>query len=501
VAGADYALTGGGLAFASELRALREIPGIEWQVHPQALAGYFGRGYVSGEQAIIRGVFKVAPGSLVTIRAADRVTTDLIKSTYWSVSEYPQRSDGIVTYDQSVDELEAILRRAVADRLVADVPVGAFLSGGVDSSAIVAIAQSIANRPVKTFTIGFDDPSFDESGFARDVAAILGTEHTEVTVTDTESRAIVPTLGALFDEPFGDSSQIPTLLISRIARSAVTVALSGDGGDELFGGYSRYFIAEKLVREMRRLPRFAGRWVAEIVRLVPGALWNSIGVVAPGMFGSAPGTVRPAQQALKLANLMSMDSLDQVYCYLLQHWPVGAACVFDDALSSEALSATSMVPGQDAFDWMGRRDLREYLPDDILVTVDRASMAVSLEVRAPLLDREVVEFALRLPTEAKVIGGRGKRILRDVLYRYVPRELIDRPKVGFGVPLDSWLRAGLRDWAEDLMSEAALKESGLLQVASIRHVWQTHQAGRANWGTRIWDVLMFQAWQREQGLA
>jgi len=493
-----YVLSGGGMAFSSELRALREVPSLDWIVDPDALAGYFSRGFVSGDRAIIRGVRKVLPGNIVQMKFSGGRIVQHASDVYWSPRHYPRSSNGESVYAEAVEQLDDLLRQAVADRIVADVSLGAFLSGGVDSSVVVAVMQAVAHDPVRTFTIGYEDKQFDESRFARDVARFLGTTHTEVTVTDKEARDIVPRLGTMFDEPFADSSQIPTFLISHLARKNVTVALSGDGGDELFCGYSRYFRAAQLLRTIKRLPPIARQLGRAGLRALPDALWNTIGSVMPGIFGRAPGTVRASQQARKLADALSMNDLDDMYSYLLQHWPPGSCPVNDERAAVVQSRPEVRAAAREPFDQMMRRDLEEYLPDDILVKVDRASMAVSLEVRAPLLDHRIVEFALQLPMGAMVQDGRGKRILRDVLDRYVPRELIDRPKVGFGVPLDTWLRTGLRDWAEDLLSESALEESGYLRAAPVRELWDAHQSGTSRNGTLLWDVLMFQAWRRAQ---
>jgi asparagine synthase (glutamine-hydrolysing) len=366
----------------------------------------------------------------------------------------------------------------------ADVPLGAFLSGGFDSSTIVALMQAQSSRPVRTFTIGSRESGYDEAADARAVAAHLKTDHTELYVTPKEAQDVVPLLPALYDEPFGDSSQIPTYLVSKLARQHVTVALSGDGGDELFGGYQRYFLGRQIWNTVGWIPRPLRGAAAWGLRAIPRGFWSLM----------SPGRPRLGEQVHKLGTVLAADDPDAFYLDLVSLWRLDERLVI--GAPESILEDAVRTPSADFARRMMQRDLQSYLPDDILVKVDRASMGVGLEARVPFLDPRVVEFAARLPMDALIRGGEGKRILREVLYRYVPRELVDRPKMGFGIPLAEWLQGPLREWAEDLLSEASLRTAGILRPEPIRAQWRMHVAGRGNAAYRIWNVLVFEQWRR-----
>ena len=386
---------------------------------------------------------------------------------------------------EAIDELEKHLRDSVGLRMLADVPVGAFLSGGIDSSMVAALMQAQSPRPIRTFSIGFEEAGYDEAPHAKAVARHLGTDHTECYVSPAEAREVIPRLPELFDEPFADSSQIPTFLVCQIARRDVTVCLSGDGGDELFCGYNRY-------AHLRRL------W--EKVAWCPGAIRWSAGQAASVVSGLIPSGVRGKERLGMIAGLLTASDDVDVYRRFHSHWRDGGSVVIggEDTLRSMP-DAWEVQAGGDLAHQMTGIDAVTYLPDDILVKVDRASMGVSLEARVPLLDQRVVEFAWRVPMSMKVRDGQTKWLLRRVLDRYVPRKLIERPKMGFGVPIDSWLRGPLRDWAETLLDERRLRSEGYFHPGPIRRKWSEHLSGRADWHYLLWDVLMFQSWLEAQG--
>ena len=390
--------------------------------------------------------------------------------------------------------LDKLLRQSIEGQRMADVPLGAFLSGGIDSSTTVAIMQALSSRPLRTFTIGLPDAALDESAEARAVARHLGTDHTELTVTAEEAQRVIPRMGEIYCEPFADASQIPTFLVSQLARRDVTVALSGDAGDELFGGYDRYRWAQKVAAVPLALRRASGA----AMRLLPAEAWSALlAPVAPLL----PHELRVGNRAdrlRKLAAVLGARDNDEVYRQMVSFWPDGA----NPALDARQ-PATAFTDSQGALRDFEMRmmllDMRTYLPDDILVKVDRAAMASSLETRVPLLDHRIVEFAVRLPLHQKMRDGQGKWVMRQLLDRYVPRTLVDRPKKGFGIPIHEWLRGPLRPWAEDLLSEERLRRAGLIDPAAVRALWREHLAGGSDWGYRLWPVLMFEAWRDAQG--
>jgi asparagine synthase (glutamine-hydrolysing) len=489
-----YGRLGGGFGFASELKALRAHPGFRGGIDRDALAMFLRHKYVPAPGSIYRGIRKLPPASMLTIDPA--VPGEPTPVAYWSAAEVA-RGGTADPFSGSAEEaeeaLDELLRDAVARRMIADVPLGAFLSGGVDSSTVVALMQAQSGRPARTFTIGLHDPAYDESGDARRVAEHLGTDHTELVVTPEEAMAVIPALPEIYDEPFADSSQIPTYLVSRLAREHVTVSLSGDGGDEVFGGYNRYLWADAMWRRFGWMPAPLRRAVSGTLRSVSPRGWDTLlSRLGPVLPSSARQRV-PGEKIHKLARALRAERPDGVYRSLTSHWQDPGAVV---------LGANGKA-GPNGFDGAGlpgltRRmmyaDTVTYLPDDILVKLDRATMAVSLEGRVPYLDHRVVEFAWRLPLEMRARDGQGKWLLRRVLDRYVPRELVDRPKMGFGVPIGSWLRGPLRDWAESLLDPVRLGRQGYLDPRPVRAAWADHLSGRWNRQYELWDVLMFQAW-------
>lgn len=468
-----YGWSGQTFLFASELKAIRAFPGWQGDIDRDVLALYMRHGYVPEPYAIYRGFRKLVPGTSLRVSAPSDTATALTARAYWSAAATAQAAQSerfTGRPEEALSHLDVLLREAVAGQMVADVPLGAFLSGGIDSSLVVALMQTQSTRPVRTFTIGFAEEEFNEATFARDVAAYLGTEHTELYISPREALDVIPTLPVIYDEPFGDSSQIPTILVSRMARAHVTVCLSGDGGDELFGGYTRYDQAVQQWRRVGRVPAPARRAVAALVPPVN-------------------------RQAVKLAQVLGAPDRATIYRRLISQCDdprrLVPGAVEPPTILSDPAGRPTLADFRDEMMWL---DAVSYLPGDILAKVDRAAMSVSLETRVPLLDHRVVEYAWRLPQPLKWHDGRGKWPLRALLARYVPPQLSDRPKRGFGVPINRWLREDLRDWAEDLLSPARLRDDGLLDGGLVRARWLEHLSGAVDRRYYLWNVLMLQAW-------
>ncbi len=467
-----YGQAGHDFVFGSELKALRSHPDFDTTVDREALTLYFRHNYIPAPHSIYRSVRKLPPGHILTLIPGREPSL----TQYWS-AENAYAQGAAQPFPGSEDEalvaLHGLLRDAVGLRMVSDVPLGAFLSGGIDSSLVVSLMQAQSGRAVKTFSIGFAEKRYDEATHARAVAAHLGTDHTELQLSQQDLLDIVPLAATFWDEPFADPSQIPTYAVCRLARQQVTVALSGDGGDELFLGYARYPYALAWHKRLARLPSPLRRTAAALSRL-PAA-------------GALPARLRWRLDALGLTDFAA------VYKRLLSHHPRPAQLVL--GAGPEPLTALDFVrPGDDLWRSMSLWDVLLYLPDDILTKVDRASMAVSLEARVPLLDHRLVEFAASLPTAWLVRGDDGKIPLRRLLHTYVPPHLVDRPKMGFGVPLELWLKAELRPWAEDLLNEATLRRAGVLDARRVQHLWRGYLAGRNNEFALLWCILMYQNW-------
>lgn len=498
-----YGWMGKTLLFASELKALLAHPACKKEVDRNALALYLRHNYVPTPYSIYKGILKLAAGTVLTI-GATRVDSEASAPTpvaYWSAKDAAEQGarEGFTGSEhEAAAHLESLLRDAVGLRMVADVPLGAFLSGGIDSSTVVALMQAQSEQPVNTFTIGFHEGVYDEARYAAAVAKHLGTAHTELYVTPAQAQGVIPRLPSLYDEPFSDSSQIPTFLISELARKHVTVALSGDGGDELFGGYTRYLWAQEIWEGIRWMPSALRTAAAWALTMASADAWSRGLYAVRGIMPRALRVQHAGDKLHKVAEVLSVEDYGALYHGLVSHWNAPASVV------RGAVEPVTMLT--DRSRWARVADFRQqmmfldtvtYLPDDILVKVDRASMGVGLEARVPLLDHRLVEFSARLPLSMKIRDGRGKQVLRRVLEKYVPLELVDRPKMGFGVPIDTWLRGPLRDWAEELLDERRLEKEGFFSIAPIRQKWTEHLSGRRNWQYHLWDVLMFQAWLNE----
>ena len=514
-----YGWTGSGagraFVFGSELKALRAYSGFANPVCREALAQYMRFMYVPAPRSIYQEIYKLEPGCLLTIQGAaplaapvqplrpPAVQGNLTLSRWWSLADVVQAGAKNQLTDEvaAVDALEARLADAVRLQSLADVPLGAFLSGGVDSSAIVALMQQQSTRPVKTFTVGFEEAGFDESPHAKAVARHLGTDHAELFVTAVEAQAVIAQLPAMYDEPFADSSQIPTHLVCKAAREQVTVALSGDAGDELFGGYNRYFWGPRIWSRLSWLPAPARHALGVAITAMPMAGWDAMSRPVNALLPGDKGIARAGDKAHKLATrLLGVRSLDDLYLSLVSEWQDPARVVRGEG-SSPLVEPASLLddamPAQGAQQSQLRmmyRDSMTYLPDDILCKVDRAAMAISLETRVPFLDHRVAELAWQLPLDMKIKGGQGKWALRQVLYRHVPCELIDRPKAGFGIPIGQWLRGPLRPWAESLLDEQRLQSECYFFPAPIRQKWVEHLVGQRDHTASLWAVLMFQVW-------
>jgi len=505
-----YGWAGDRLVFGSELKVLTQAPGWDGSIDPDSIAAQLEYSYIPAPKTIYRNAFKLMPGTALTLHTGARPGdfspwpkelgshVELQPWTWWSAREVYR--NGMAhpfqgTEEEALDEVDRVLRRAVKDRLLSDVPLGAFLSGGIDSSTVAALMRAESTGEVKTFSIGFHDETYDEAPHAKAVAEHLGCTHTELYVTPEDALALVPDLPALYDEPFSDSSQLPTTLLARMTREHVTVALSGDGGDEVFCGYNRYDLAPSIWNKTKRVPLAARRMAQRVMTGIPMWMWET--AIATGkpvlprrLTSRAPGVVIE-----KIAGVIGAESPDAIYLFLTQSWRDAQALVpGSKPVPTPMRSPELSLGGEDEVRRMMYGDLTAYLPDDILVKVDRATMSTSLEARVPLIDHRVVELAATLPVHWLNRDGESKRPLRQVLDRYVPRDLIDRPKQGFGIPLGDWLRGPLRDWAGDLLAPDRIRAQGFMDADRLDTIWKEHLSGTRDWRLRLWDVLMFQSW-------
>lgn len=489
-----YGWQGRTLLFGSELKAVTRHPSWQGEINRSALPLLVRHNLIPAPHTIYSGIFKLPPSSFITIDLA-RIESGWLPepSRYWCLEDQCSESQGW-TVEAAANHLEELLTDVIGEQMVSDVPLGAFLSGGVDSSTVVALMQKQAKTPVKTFSIGFNEEGFNEAEHAAAVARHLGTDHTELYVTEQDALKVIPLLGKIYDEPFADSSQIPTFLVSEMTRKKVTVALSGDGGDELFCGYTRY---PGMLRAWQRRGS-AGSRLKSLAGLLPAGLAaKGIRTLVPSQKGRSADAIQ-----LRLARaraVASAQNLSEFYRQSVSLWPDPSMMLVEPGEGNYGL--TGQLPEDvpdDNLKTLMWRDLNWYLPDDILTKVDRAAMACSLETRIPMLDHRVVSFAMGLPAGLNMQDNTGKQVLRSVLYRHVPRNLIERPKQGFAVPVAAWLRGALREWAEDLLDPVRLKEQGYWKTSMVRQVWREHLSEREDYSFELWGILMFQAWLKEQ---
>lgn len=475
-----YGRVGESFVFASDVGAIAELEGFHNPVNRKVLGLYFVHGYIPAPYSIYEDIYKLEPGTILKLRLPFQSLESAEYETYWSVKETAKKGQENPfkgTREEAADELERLLKEAIAGQMTADVPVGAFLSAGIDSSTIVALMQSLNKGRVKSFTIGMEDQAYNEAVYAGEIARHLGTEHTELYITEEDARAVIPALAGMFGEPFADSSQIPTYLVSRMTREHVTVSLSGDGGDELFCGYTSYESVSRIWNKMKNIPYFIRKPCSELVLHSPLA-GNPVYRTKGTLLG-AKGPGRLYEVSYETDPLTKKISLSHEYCPYKYN-------EFKEGCLKEVNHNVMLM------------DMLMYHPDDILVKVDRTAMAVSLETRVPMLDRDVVEFAWSLPIEYKREGKTGKKVLREVLYRYVPREMMERPKKGFSIPIDKWLlKPELREWAESLIDRKLLERQGILDANVVEKIWKDY-TDKGIWRIQIWFILMFQAWMCTQ---
>jgi asparagine synthase (glutamine-hydrolysing) len=496
-----YGWQGNSFLFGSELKALRQHPDFTGDIERNALTLLLRHNYIPSPYTIYQGIHKLPPGCYLTLDLAQPVQARQHPTPvpYWSLKNttvQARQTPFTGTDQEALDGLEKTLSAAIQRQQIADVPLGAFLSGGIDSSTIVALMQANSDRPVNTFTIGFNDQQYNEAKHAAAIAKHLGTQHTELYIDAQDAMDVIPQLPTLYDEPFADSSQIPTHLVAKLTRQHVTVALSGDAGDELFAGYNRYFWVQRIWQKIAWLPHPLRKKIAQSITLFPPHQWDKLNQLTHKL---QPKSLRSAQFGDKLHKLAvrieNTRNINQLYYQLVSEWAHPEAVVLNSQEPPSLLTTPEQWPDLDDHrEQMMYLDSMTYLPDDILTKVDRAAMGVGLETRVPFLDHNVIEFAWRLPMQMKIRDGQSKWLIRQLLYRHVPKTFIERPKMGFSVPLDQWLRHELRDWAEDLLDANKLKQQGFLQPDIIRQRWDEHLSGARNWYYSLWSILMFQSW-------
>jgi asparagine synthase (glutamine-hydrolysing) len=494
---------GQSLYFSSELTALKAHPTFKTDINRDAITLLLRHNCIPAPYSIYQGINKLRPGdwlqlSLTQIEKAKAAQP----KAYWRFNDIVKAglADPFTgSPDQAVDALESVLTNSIGDQMLSDVPLGAFLSGGIDSSTVAALMQAQSRRPVKTFTIGFEDAGYNEAAHAKAVAEHLGTEHTELYIKPKDALSVIPKLASIYSEPFSDSSQIPTYLVSQLASQHVTVALSGDGGDEFFGGYNRYLMAQQVWSNSRKLPKLARQLAATGLTTLSPNKWNALSNILNPIIPNSLRLRTPGDKAHKLAGVLNIDNEQSFYQTLTSHWHNPAQVVVIGQEPQTLVNDPNCWPKTGSFQQdMMAMDAQTYMTDDILVKVDRAAMANSLETRVPLLDHRITELAWRMPLDYKIRHGEGKWLLKQVLFRHVPRELIERPKMGFGIPLHDWLRGSLRDWAEALLDQNLLEQQGYFHPEPIHIMWKEHLSGIRNHQHQLWDILMFQAWLEAQ---
>lgn len=496
---------GESLYFSSEIKALKANPFFKTDIDRNSIPLLLRHNCIPAPYSIYKGIYKLKPGHYVQLSLSNLDQARKAEPiSYWSfnnVVEAGLASPFKGNTNQAVASLEEALLTSINDQMLSDVPLGAFLSGGIDSSTIVALMQSQSSNPIRTFTIGFDDEGYNEAKHAKAVAKHLGTEHTELYIEASDALNVIPKLPEIYSEPFSDSSQIPTFLVSELASQHVKVALSGDGGDELFGGYNRYLMAQNIWKKSRKIPKPARKVISNLLLTIPPKKWDDIfNFISPAL--PQPLRLRTVgDKAHKLASVLDLKNDFEYYRALTSHWKHPNQLVIDGYEPSTLSSDYNAWPITDSFEHtMMAIDAQTYMADDILVKVDRAAMANSLETRVPFLDHRIVELAWKMPLDYKIKNGEGKWLLKQVLFRHVPQQLIERPKMGFGIPLHEWLRSSLKDWAEELLDENVLKNQGYFNPAPIRRMWVEHLSGKYNHQHHLWDILMFQAWLKHNSL-
>ena len=494
-----YGFTNDNFVFSSELKAIKKFPGFNSEINRQSLSLFFKYSYIPTPYSIYRGINKLPPGTFIKIENYGDINKSNINLNpvfYWNfkkIIENAQKNLYNISDNEAIDLIENQLNKTISNQMISDVPLGAFLSGGIDSSLIVALMQKQSNKTIQTFTIGFNENNFNEATYAKDVAKHLNTDHTELYVTSKDALSVIPLLSNIYDEPFADSSQIPTYLVSKLTQSHVTVSLSGDGGDEVFGGYNRYIFANNIWDNLKPCPNFLRFGIKNILTSISPTKYDNLNKFLKLLGHSSINNL--GDKIYKFAELLNVNNEFDVYLNLVSQWTNTNDLILNSSEPLTTITNFNSWPKLDNYThWMMAIDTLTYLPDDILTKVDRAGMATSLETRIPFLDHNLVEMAWRLPLNMKIRNGQSKWILRQILDKYVPNELIDRPKMGFGVPIDLWLRGPLKEWGSELLNYTRLKNEGFFNPDIVINKWNEHQSGKRNWQHQIWSLLMFQNW-------
>ena len=494
---------GNNLYFSSELKALKANPYFQPTINRSSITLLLRHNCIPAPYSIYKGIQKLLPGHYIQFPlfniSRSKQTTSLSYWNFNSIVESGIQEPFKGSPSEAVDKLEQTLACSINEQMLSDVPLGAFLSGGIDSSTIVALMHNQSSTPIKTFTIGFENKGYNEAVHAKAVAKYLATDHTELYVQAEDALSVIPKLSSIYCEPFSDSSQIPTYLVSQLASQQVKVALSGDGGDELFGGYNRYLMAQNIWQQSRKFPKKARKLISYVLRTFPSKYWDAIFENLTPVLPKPLRIRTPSDKVYKLAEVLTTDNKYEYYQKLTSHWQQPNDIIIDGSEPSTLINTQSAWPETDSFQHsMMAMDAQTYMTDDILVKVDRAAMANSLETRVPMLDHRIIELAWQMPIDYKIRNGEGKWLLKQVLFRHIPKELIERPKMGFAIPLHDWLRTSLKDWAESLLDESVLRQQGYFEPAPIRKMWLEHLSGKYNHQNQLWDILMFQAWLENQ---